>query len=53
LDQSSLRVPTRAAVLDHDAAPTSPTVLGARRTDKLDAIVKGITLAGGQAKAFT
>jgi NADP-dependent 3-hydroxy acid dehydrogenase YdfG len=40
------------ATARHLAALGANVVLGARRTDKLDAIVKDITLAGGEAKAF-
>jgi NADP-dependent 3-hydroxy acid dehydrogenase YdfG len=40
------------ATARHLAALGASVVLGARRTDKLDAIVKDITLAGGEAKAF-
>jgi NADP-dependent 3-hydroxy acid dehydrogenase YdfG len=40
------------ATARHLAALGASVVLGARRTDKLDAIVKDITLAGGKAKAF-
>jgi NADP-dependent 3-hydroxy acid dehydrogenase YdfG len=37
----------------HLASLGAAVVLGARRTDKLEAIVKDITAAGGKAKAFT
>jgi NADP-dependent 3-hydroxy acid dehydrogenase YdfG len=40
------------ATARHLAALGASVVLGARRTDKLEAIVKDITAAGGKAKAF-
>jgi NADP-dependent 3-hydroxy acid dehydrogenase YdfG len=40
------------ATARHLAGLGASVVLGARRTDKLDAIVKDITAAGGEAKAF-
>jgi NADP-dependent 3-hydroxy acid dehydrogenase YdfG len=40
------------ATARHLAALGASVVLGARRTDKLDAIVRDITAAGGEAKAF-
>jgi NADP-dependent 3-hydroxy acid dehydrogenase YdfG len=40
------------ATARHLAALGASVVLGARRKDKLEAIVKDITAAGGKAKAF-